>query len=52
MNSCNGALLDDVVADEDGSLHGLESAEQSLPDPHADLPVYLTIHRCVFMRDC
>lgn len=42
-------LLDDEAVDEDSSLNRTELAEHSGADPgadpHANLPVYRTIHR-------
>jgi hypothetical protein len=47
MEDDRDTLLEDALADEDGCLRGdgRRSADHFAPDPHADLPVYLTIHR-------
>lgn len=47
MEDCRDTLLEEALADEDGCLTGggRGSADHFAPDPHADLPVYLTIHR-------
>ena len=41
------ALLEHAVADENGRLRrdGQKMGDHFTPDPHADLPVYITIHR-------
>jgi hypothetical protein len=41
------ALLEHAAADEDGRLRrdGQKMGHHFTPDPHADLPVYITIHR-------
>jgi hypothetical protein len=46
-NDESDALLEDAVADEDGCLirDGHELGQPFTPDPHAGLPVYITIHR-------
>ena len=47
MDDGTDALLDDAVADESGLLgrDGQKSSEHFARDPHANLPVYTTIHR-------
>lgn len=45
MDRYSDTLLDDEAVNEDGLLNGTESGEHSRADPHANLPVYRTIHR-------
>lgn len=47
MEEYSDTLLGDAADDEDGCLRhdGRTSTEHFAPDPHAHLPVYLTIHR-------
>ena len=47
MDRYSDTLLDDEAINEDGPLNGAESGQHSRADPHANLPVYRTIHRCV-----
>ncbi|CEJ54851.1 hypothetical protein PMG11_01140 [Penicillium brasilianum] len=45
MDRYSDTLLDDETIDEDGPLNIGESGEHPRVDPHANLPVYRTIHR-------
>lgn len=45
MDRYSDTLLDDETIDEDGPLNIGESGEHPRADPHANLPVYRTIHR-------
>jgi hypothetical protein len=46
------ALLEDAAGEDRRRWSGRQKTEEHFtPDPHADLPVYITIHRCALEHE-